>query len=190
MDAKEGEVQVKRRPGRPKEFFYTEEHAEKMYEVLANGGDVAEICLALGIKTKRSFTNYINSDEQMKEDYEHGKMAREVFLRNMGMDVLKNPHHPKYKNFNTKLFMWTAANMAPDVFSHNGPPSSGNTYNIGSVNTVNHKNVPLEHDNLLQELELLARDPELAKELKELESGEAEEVQRTVAEEATDGKGK
>lgn len=189
MDAKEGDVEVKRKPGRPQEFFYTEDKAEKMFEIFAQGGDIAEVCLAFGIKSKKTFHNHLNSNEQMKEDYEAARMARESFLRQMGMDVLKNPHHPKYKNFNTKLFMWTAANMAPDVFSHNvNQTVGGNTYNIGSVNTVN-KNIPLEHDNLLQELELLAKDPELLKELKELEPGEAETVQRTATEKAANGEG-
>lgn len=168
---------VKRPRGRPVKFVYTDEHAEKLFEIMSRSGDLSEILLAFGISDK-TFYAHLNKNEKLKSDYEEGKLLSIKHLDNMFMEVLTQPNNPKYKNFNTKLAVWLAANKHRDKYSHAmGSASGGNTINIENMNAINSTNITLEHENILKEIEMFSSDPEVIKQLKDVKPIETKEIE-------------
>jgi hypothetical protein len=163
----DGNVELRRKRGRPQEFFYTEEKAEKMLAVMARGGNKPEICVALGVSSENTITNNLAKDPIFKADYEYGLLLSKKFFNDLFMDVITSPENPKYKNFNTKLAMWIAANKHNDVYSHN---LSTGSVSIGSINTVNTtESKALEYSDVLRQLEQFSNNKDTIKQLTEEE---------------------
>lgn len=161
------EVEVKRKRGRPREFFYTEEMAGNLKKAMAGGGDVAELCLILGLKSKDSFYKHLEKNEQLKDDYSEGKLLREVWYRSRIRDMIENPDKEKNKNLKVKLFMWQAANQHPDVFSHDVNPGAPapSTINIGTITHIESKQpTQLDYEEILEKLAKFAQNPQLTQE--------------------------
>lgn len=158
------------KPGRPQEFFYTEDKQLVLFEIMARAGSLAEILKAFDIRSPRTWYLHLEKNEALRSDYEFGKELSKQYFTTQAKIVIENPDDPTFKNFNTKLFTWLASVKHPEEFGTNvNKPLQGNTINIGNVNqVVNKVDRALAYDQILEQLEHFAKDPVVMKELKDV----------------------
>jgi len=56
---------------------------EKILEVATQGGHVAQMCAAIGIKSQDTFFRWVKEIEDFKEAYEESKVASQAFYENL-----------------------------------------------------------------------------------------------------------
>ena len=62
---------------------YKKEFAEKLPDMFANGEDVSEVAIKLGV-TRQSFYNWVKQHKEFEEAYNKGKLASEAWWCKLG----------------------------------------------------------------------------------------------------------
>lgn len=135
------------------------------------GAGVAGMCVALGIKSRDTFYNWVKYHPEFAEAYNTARLGRQA----MHEEVLLAGVLGKIKNFNFPALAMIMNNMYPDDYSRSGS-SSGTSINIGSVNTIETNNKSLDQtlESLTRRLKRLGYIPPNAEdaEIEEVKDGQ------------------
>lgn len=78
--ASEGEVISKKRGPKNK---YEPWMCEKIIEIAEQGGHVAQMCKAIGLRSRDTFYRWVRENEEFKNAYEESKVASQAFYENI-----------------------------------------------------------------------------------------------------------
>lgn len=106
--------------------------AEKILEVAQDGGHVANMCLAIGIKSRDTFYRWIHEYPEFEEAYEASKLYSQAFYENLLLAVACG----KIQNANFNALAMTLNNKFPDEYKRSGTGGSNTEINIGNINSL------------------------------------------------------
>lgn len=78
--ASEGEVIHKKRGPKKK---YEPWMCEKIIEIAEQGGHVAQMCKAIGVRSRDTFYRWVKENEEFRTAYEESKVASQAFYENI-----------------------------------------------------------------------------------------------------------
>ena len=96
----------------PKAIKYSAEMCNKLLDVAGNGGHVAQMCSALGIRSRDTFYRWIELYPEFKEAYEESKLLSQAFYE----DVLLRGSLGQIKGFNHHSIAMILQNKFPDEY--------------------------------------------------------------------------
>lgn len=102
---------------------------EKIKEVATNGGYVAAMCLAIGIRSRDTFYRWVNEYPEFKEAYEESKLISLARLERLADDMA----YGKVKG-DFKALALLANNRFREDYTRSA--SGGTEINIGSINSI------------------------------------------------------
>ena len=104
---------------------------EKIVEVAEQGGHVAEMCRAIGVRSRDTFYRWLDEFPEFREAYEESKLVSQAFYENL----LLAGACGRIKNFNFNSIAMILNNKFSDEYkrSANG---SNTEINIGSINSI------------------------------------------------------
>jgi hypothetical protein len=106
---------------------------DAMIQVAAEGGSKADMCLALGLRSKSTIDNWCKADPQFKEAYEYAKLVSQAWWEKVGRDGTTGD----IDKFNQPAWATNVNNKFSDDFKRTEqPPTTSTTYNIGSITNV------------------------------------------------------
>lgn len=71
-------------PKKTRKRKYSPDMCEKIIEIAANGGHVAQMCVELGIGSKDTFYRWLNEYPEFAEAYETAKLHSQAFWESVG----------------------------------------------------------------------------------------------------------
>lgn len=105
-------------------------------EVAREGGHVAQMCRAIGIKSRDTFYRWVNTHSEFKEAYEESKLEAQAFYES----VLLAGALGKIKNYNFSSLAMIMNNKFPDDYKRTAGSGSNTEINIGSINSIEQLN--------------------------------------------------
>jgi hypothetical protein len=110
---------------------YDPSMCEKLLEVAKTGGHVAEMCIAIGIKSRDTFYRWIKEYPEFSKAYEESKLVSQAFYE----QALLAGALGKIKNFNFSALAMVMNNKFGDDYKRNAT-GSNTEINIGSINSI------------------------------------------------------
>lgn len=109
---------------------YDPSMCETIVKIAEQGGHVAEMCVAIGIKSKDTFYRWIKEYSEFSEAYETAKLYSQAFYENLLLAVACG----KIKNANFNALAMTLNNKFSDEYKRG--TGSNTEINIGAINTI------------------------------------------------------
>ena len=104
---------------------------QKIVEIAADGGHVADMFCAIGVGSKETFYRWIQDYPEFSEAYSAAKLMSEVYYTTL----LRKGAEGKIKNYNFNSVAMILNNKFPDEYKRT--VSGSNTeVNIGSINSI------------------------------------------------------
>lgn len=144
---KSGEFIPKQR-GRP--HTYSPDMCEKIIKIGEEGGHVAEMCKAIGIRSRDTFYRWVREIDEFKEAYDTATLYSQAWYEK----VMRAGALGQIKGFNFNAMAMTMNNKFRDDYKIGSHGASTNI-EIGSINTAE-----LNLDELLQKAKQLTQDIE------------------------------
>lgn len=143
-------------PKRKAATKYKKQMCEQIIEVAEQGGHVAQMCVAIGVRSRDTFYRWIKEHDDFREAYETSKLYSRAFYENLLLQGAQG----QVKGYNFNSVAMVMNNKFSDEYTRsvNG---SNTEITIGSVN-----NATIDTDKLLE------KAAELSAQLKTLEHDE------------------
>lgn len=119
---------------------------DKLVEIAEQGGHVAEMCKAIGIRSKDTFYRWITEHKEFGKAYEESKLASQAFYEN----VLLAGALGKIKNYNFNSIAMILNNKFGGEYKR-GTNGNNTEINIGSINSIE-KMAPDELEDKIEQL--------------------------------------
>ena len=150
------DVEILPKKGRPSK--YQTWMGDKIKEVASQGGHVAEMCVAIDVKSYETFYRWVDEHPEFKTAYNEAKLLSQAFYENL----LLAGACGKVKGFNFNALAMVLNNKFPDQYKRN--VSGSNTeINIGSINSIDRldsKALDAKIEQLQKKLQLIPEDEE------------------------------
>lgn len=125
---------------------------DEIKEVAKRGGHVAAMCVAIGIKTKKTFYEWVREYPEFEEAYEESKLlslaAYEDLAFQMATGLVKG---------DAKTLAIILNNKFKDDYTRSAS-GGGTEINIGSINTIEHLDTKALDDKIKKLKELIPED--------------------------------
>jgi hypothetical protein len=105
---------------------------QKIIEVAEQGGHVASMCMAIGVRSKDTFYRWLKEYPEFNDAYEASKLVSQAFYENLLLAGAVG----KIKNYNFNSLAMVMNNKFPDEYKRSATGSSGTEINIGSINSI------------------------------------------------------
>ena len=103
---------------------------DELLKVAEEGGHVAQMCRAIGIRSKDTFYRWLDEYPEFKEAYAESKLISQSFYE----QVLLMGGMGRIKNYNFQSIITILNNKFPTDYKRT--TSSGTEINIGSINSI------------------------------------------------------
>lgn len=128
------EGEVIKKSGRPRR--YDPSMCDIILEVADNGGHVAQMCSAIGVKSKDTFYRWLRDYPEFQEAYEESKLKSQAFYENL----LLAGACGKIKGFNFNSVAMIMNNKFSEEYKRGATGGSNTEINIGSINSIEQMN--------------------------------------------------
>lgn len=109
----------------------------EIIKIAEEGGHVAQMCTAIGIRSRDTFYRWLEEYAEFKEAYETAKLHSQAFYENLLLAGAVG----KIKNFNFSSIAMIMNNKFSDDYHRSGGPA-GTEINIGSINSIERLDTP------------------------------------------------
>jgi hypothetical protein len=100
----------------------------KILDVAANGGHVAQMCAAIGVRSFETFYRWVDEIPEFHEAYEESKVLSQAYYENLCLQVATG----QIDNASSSILAMTMYNK----FAHEYKRGTNSEINIGSINTI------------------------------------------------------
>jgi len=140
----------------PRKTKYNPDMCQKIIDVAEQGGHVAAMLKAIGIRSKDTFYRWLRDYPEFNEAYEASKLASQAFYE----EVLLAGALGKIKNYNFNSIAMVMNNKFSDEYKRSAT-GSNTEVNIGSINSIEHLNsteLDKKIERLQKKLNLIPRE--------------------------------
>ena len=111
---------------------YRPEMCDTIIQVAREGGHVAGMCLAIGIRSRDTFYRWLDEYPEFNEAYQEARLQSQAFYEN----VLIAGACGKIDKFNFNAIAMIMNNKFPEDFKRGVSGGSNTEINIGSINSI------------------------------------------------------
>lgn len=110
---------------------YRPEMCQTIIDIAANGGHVAAMCEAIGLKSQDTFYRWVRENEEFRAAYEESRLKSQAFYE----EILLAGACGKIKGFNFNSLAMILNNKFPKDYTRSAT-GSNTEINIGSINSI------------------------------------------------------
>lgn len=151
------EIEILPKRGAPTK--YKKEMGDVLLNVAEQGGHVAQMCVALGIRSKDTFYEWVDKYPEFKKAYEEAKLVSQAFWEN----ILLMGSLGKIKGFNFNSVAMIMNNKFSEEYKRSAT-GSNTEINIGAItnNTLelSQEELDAKLESIKSRLQALNYDPE------------------------------
>ena len=105
---------------------------DKLVDVAEQGGHVAQMCKAIGIRSRDTFYRWLQQYPEFKDAYEASKLESQSFYENLLLAGALG----KIEKFNFPSIAMILNNKFGDDYKRSGTGGSNTEITIGAINTI------------------------------------------------------